>query len=518
MTPASCGRIRSVSMTMPSSVLIMVSPSAPASTQALRDLDDVGDVRAQLGEDRDVARQLLAHQRDDLGRGQRVAGEDQAAVGDVGAGDVDLDADDGVEGVGLRAAWPRRRRTRSLAAAGDRDQRAGARPTRSQARSSRRTRRCPGPCRPIELSMPLGVSAMRGVPRPDRGSAITDLVTNAPELGDVEEAVQLLAVGRAARGGHQRVGQPAARARRSCRPRGHRVARSWSPCGMCGAHQWPPVRGAPTASSGTRPHARPRTRPSAPGRRGRPVPRRRSAPSGSARRRRRPASRRSCRRRRRRPSTPRRRPAPRRPAASATRVIDCEHRHRAAAVDDAGAGAADDVGQHVGDPAAGAQRAVVGGDGDAVGRAAGLDDAEEPVLARRAEHHLDVAAPLAQGGGQPEQRRAAVAAADEDARRPARWAAGTAARAGRRRRPCRAARSSRQPPGARPVRGDDDVDGAAVGAARADLVDREAAAQQGRGGVAADGQRDELARAGPARRRPARRTSGAGRRRPAGWR
>ena len=38
----------------------------------------------------------------------------------------------------------------------------------------------PGPCKPIELSMPLGVSAMRGVGRPARGLIIIDLVTTAP--------------------------------------------------------------------------------------------------------------------------------------------------------------------------------------------------------------------------------------------------------------------------------------------------------------------------------------------------
>ena len=38
----------------------------------------------------------------------------------------------------------------------------------------------PGPCRPIELSMPLAVSAIRGVARPDRGSSMIDLVTTAP--------------------------------------------------------------------------------------------------------------------------------------------------------------------------------------------------------------------------------------------------------------------------------------------------------------------------------------------------
>ena len=38
----------------------------------------------------------------------------------------------------------------------------------------------PGPCRPIEFNIPDGVSAMRGVGRPWRGLFITDFVTTAP--------------------------------------------------------------------------------------------------------------------------------------------------------------------------------------------------------------------------------------------------------------------------------------------------------------------------------------------------
>ena len=38
----------------------------------------------------------------------------------------------------------------------------------------------PGPCKPMELSMPDGVSAIRGVGRPCRGLLITDFVTIAP--------------------------------------------------------------------------------------------------------------------------------------------------------------------------------------------------------------------------------------------------------------------------------------------------------------------------------------------------
>ena len=38
----------------------------------------------------------------------------------------------------------------------------------------------PGPCKPIEFNMPLGVSAIRGVGRPFLALDITDLVTTPP--------------------------------------------------------------------------------------------------------------------------------------------------------------------------------------------------------------------------------------------------------------------------------------------------------------------------------------------------
>ncbi len=50
----------------------------------------------------------------------------------------------------------------------------------SQGRSWVANASMPGPCRPIELSIPEGVSAIRGVARPARGSASTDFVTKAP--------------------------------------------------------------------------------------------------------------------------------------------------------------------------------------------------------------------------------------------------------------------------------------------------------------------------------------------------
>ena len=65
----------------------------------------------------------------------------------------------------------------------------------------------PGPCRPIELSMPLGVSAMRGVGRPERGVEHDALGDDGADLGDVEELVELAAGGRAAGRGEHRRGQ-----------------------------------------------------------------------------------------------------------------------------------------------------------------------------------------------------------------------------------------------------------------------------------------------------------------------
>ena len=38
----------------------------------------------------------------------------------------------------------------------------------------------PGPCKPMELSIPLGVSAIRGVARPLRALSMTDFVTTPP--------------------------------------------------------------------------------------------------------------------------------------------------------------------------------------------------------------------------------------------------------------------------------------------------------------------------------------------------
>jgi hypothetical protein len=117
-----------------------------------------------LAKHRHVARQLLADQGDDLGRRQRVDGEDEPTVRDVGHEMLASDPHDGSRTRGSAAAsLPRGRTRRSSRPRWTGSTRA---PTDAQPREvvARRRRRCRAPCRPMELSIPEGVSAMRGVP------------------------------------------------------------------------------------------------------------------------------------------------------------------------------------------------------------------------------------------------------------------------------------------------------------------------------------------------------------------
>ena len=50
----------------------------------------------------------------------------------------------------------------------------------NQAKSFAKNASIPGPCKPIEFNIPLGVSAIRGVARPARGLVMIDFVTIAP--------------------------------------------------------------------------------------------------------------------------------------------------------------------------------------------------------------------------------------------------------------------------------------------------------------------------------------------------
>ena len=99
----------------------------------------------------------------------------------------------------------------------------------------------------------------------------------------------------------------------------------------------------------------------------------------------------------------RRRPARRPPAASPSARRRTRRRCRCA----------QDAGQHVADAAALPDRAVVGGDRHGGRQPAGVEVAEQPVRAARAEHHVDAAAALAQGVRERQQRGGAVPAADQ---------------------------------------------------------------------------------------------------------
>ena len=93
--PPRTGRRVSASMTSPSTVFTSVSPVAPASTAAPRDLDEVGHVRRQLGEHRELEparRTTAAHDA------SRCASGSCANISRRGARfgqlDVDLDRDE----------------------------------------------------------------------------------------------------------------------------------------------------------------------------------------------------------------------------------------------------------------------------------------------------------------------------------------------------------------------------------------------------------------------------------------
>src|SRR5450631_4487465 len=178
VTPATWGRSRSVSMTMASRVLIIVSPSAPAFTQARAistmsvtsglSLAKTGMLRGSFSRTRAMT---LA---DDSGS-QAKTSPRLATLGQEMLTSTPTTASNAGDS---RRAAATSANSPAVLPAMDTSTRA---PTDlSQTRSSRAKAAIPGPCRPIELSIPLGVSAIRGVPRPDRGSASTVLVTKAP--------------------------------------------------------------------------------------------------------------------------------------------------------------------------------------------------------------------------------------------------------------------------------------------------------------------------------------------------
>src|SRR5215469_15856209 len=177
VSPARCGRIVSVSTTMPSRVLIIESPSAPADTHAFAMATmsvTSGDSFANTG------RSYLAW--------PRTASMTDAESSGLAANMRPRCSTFGHEMLTSIAVTPAASDTRAASSAYSAtvlpaiETTARAPRDSSQGRSRCRKASMPGPCRPIELSMPLGVSAIRGVGRPARGPSMTDLVTKAPIL------------------------------------------------------------------------------------------------------------------------------------------------------------------------------------------------------------------------------------------------------------------------------------------------------------------------------------------------
>ena len=135
-------------------------------------------------------------------------------------------------------------------------------------------------------------------------------------------------------------------------------------------------------------------------------------------------------------------------------------------------------------------------DRDGLGRPFRLQRTEEPRLGRGTEHHVHRALALAQPLGEPEQRSRSVATPDKRARhRLLRQLERATERADHVDRVVRL--QALHPAGAGAVRGEHDLDGAAVDARRPDPVDREGATQQRAGRLTADRERHEVARPGP---------------------
>ena len=178
VTPASWGRSRSVSTTMPSRVLIIVSPSAPAASAAAAIVTmsvTSGVSFAKIGVPRGSrSRTSRTTRSEETGSHAKTSprlatlGHEMFTSTPTTAPYAGLLASRSATSANSSAVVPAIE-TRALA------------PTDpSQARSLSTNASMPGPWRPIELSIPEAVSAMRGVPRPARGAAMTVLVTKAP--------------------------------------------------------------------------------------------------------------------------------------------------------------------------------------------------------------------------------------------------------------------------------------------------------------------------------------------------
>ena len=173
--PASAGRIVSVSITTPSVVLIIDSASAPAAMTAPATSTmsvTSGESLASTGTVELVLRRTAlitcaeaigsqANTRPRLSTlGQEIFTSSAAIPGSWRSRLASAEYSSTVPpAIDTTAGMPR---------------------SRNQARSLAMNASTPGPCNPMELSIPEGVSAMRGVARPDRGFIMMLLVTTPP--------------------------------------------------------------------------------------------------------------------------------------------------------------------------------------------------------------------------------------------------------------------------------------------------------------------------------------------------
>src|SRR6266487_1102774 len=173
--PASTGRMVSGSIAIPSNVLIIARPSAPAATH------ERATVTISVTSGDSLANTGMSY----LARPRTASMTDADASGSH-ANTCPRSATFGHEMFTSIAVTPAASDRRPASSAYSStlppamDTIARAPRDSSQGRSRWRNASMPGLCRPIELSMPLSVSTIRGVGRPARGSSMTDLVTTPP--------------------------------------------------------------------------------------------------------------------------------------------------------------------------------------------------------------------------------------------------------------------------------------------------------------------------------------------------
>src|SRR5579875_150852 len=294
----------------------------------------------------------------------------------------------------------------------------------SHGRSRRRNASMPGPCRPTAFSRPLGVSASLGGGLPVHGSAMIDLLTSAPSLATsmkwatsrpapAQPEAASTGFGSSARPSLVRMSTGMAVMARRRDPRqapAGRVRAGLPGPARGGLPGCPPGPGRAQRVEGDRPDVVPADQVTA---EDRPVDARADDPGDPVR----PGHRQHA--------------AHAHPGAAGHRHVHGglhrdgvlgrqraerpQRRHRGARVDDLGARLVDDLLQQVGHRAPGAERPVGGRDGHAAPGPARGERAEDPVGAGAAEQEIDRAAAVPQPRRQRQQRRAAVADADEQA-------------------------------------------------------------------------------------------------------